>query len=163
MSDQTPGTYPEPFFPGGLPLHGKFARFQGMVFACRTGAFQGNDRLKEDVTLIWRGAEDPGQYWTNAPHPFFRDRQEWTRVVKQHETDEMFFCVATAGWRGLELGGLEYTPATGLVGGYLSVGTSFTHPALERLRGLVRLDPSTLHGQIRLDEIERLEISRTQV
>lgn len=161
MNDQTPGSYPEPFLPGGLPLHGRFARFQGVVFACRMGAFQGNSSLDDDVTLIGRGTDSPGPGWTNAPHPFFPARSEWTRVVKQHGTDETFFCTATAMWHGLELGGLEYTPATGLVGGYLNVGISFTHPALESLRGLVRLDRSTLHGQIPLDEMERLEITRT--
>ena len=161
MSDQTPGSYPEPFLPGGLPLHGRFARFRGVVFACRMGAAPGNSSLDVEVTLIGRGPDSPGPGWTNTPHPFFPARSEWTRAVKQHDTDEAFFCAATARWHGLELGGLEYTPATGLVGGYLGVGISFTHPALERLRGLVRLDPSTLHGQIPLDEMERLEITRT--
>ena len=163
MSRQPPGLSPEPFLPGGLPLHGRFARFQGVLFACRIGAFQGNGRLDDDVTLIARDTDNPGLEWSNAPHPFNQASSEWTRVVKQCDTDETFSCIATALWRGLELGGLDYTPATRLIGGYLSHGPTGTTSALESLRDLARLDRSTWHGRIPFDEMERLEIRRTPI
>jgi hypothetical protein len=163
MNRQPPGTFPEPFLPGGLPLRGRFARFQGVLFACRIGAFQWNGRLDDDVTLIARDTDNPGPEWSNAPHPFNPAFSEWTRVVKQDDTDETFSCIAIALWRGLELGGLDYTPSTRLIGGYLNPGFDSTHPAAEFLHNLVQVDRSTWHGRIPFDEMERLEISRTPI
>jgi hypothetical protein len=64
---------------------------------------------------------------------------------------------------GLELGGLDYTPSTRLIGGYLNPGFDSTHPAAESLHNLVQVDRSTWHGRIPFDEMERLEISRTPI
>ncbi|MHA7220365.1 hypothetical protein ACX80L_15940 [Arthrobacter sp. MDT1-48-3] len=115
------------------------------------------------MTLIARGADNPGPEWFNAPHPFNPAFSEWTRVVKQCDTDETFSCIATALWRGIGLGGLDYGPSTRLIGGYLSPGFTSTHPAAESLHNLVHVDRSTWHGQIPFDEMERLEIRRTPI
>lgn len=160
MTDDTPHAQREPFLPGGLPLYGTFARFQGALYVCRLGNFPGSGQRKDMVTLISGGVDQPGSEWRLAPHPWRAGCTELTRVIDRSQADEVFDCQSTAQWRGVELGGLLYLPSTNRISGYISRFSERLRPTIESMPEFGQVDRGTWHGEVPFDELERLEIRR---
>jgi hypothetical protein len=147
------------FLPGGIPLHGNYARFGGRLYSSRTTVDTTGTGNESQLVIIDTGKR-PGPEWGLTVEYRGSSTTEWTKVIALSEAEETFRCMGTVFWRGLKISGLDYLPEGNLVGGYLG---SVPPKCQERLKGLHHLqqvDRCVWHGYVPLDEIEDLEIGR---
>lgn len=152
--------YPHrPFLPGGLPLHGQYARHGGILYACRPERRGGTLSPGERVVLTDVG-QRPGPGWELTPVYRGNPMSEWTKAIDQSEAEELFRCRGTVTWRGTEFTSPTYLPAGNRVGGYIIDVTRGMEPGPEGIHRLERVDRSTWYGYVPLDELEALVIRR---
>lgn len=147
------------FLPGGIPLHGNYARFGGKLYSSRS-ADGATSAIGDSHLVIIETGERPGPDWELTVEHRGSSNTEWTKVIAGSEVEESFRCLGTVHWRGLKIGGLDYLPEGNLVGGYLGSVPPKLQERLKGLRRLQRVDRSVWHGYVPLDEIEDLEIRR---
>lgn len=147
------------FLPGGLPLHGEYARWGGILYSCRPERRGGTLSAGERVVLTSAG-ERPGPGWELTPVYRGNPMSEWTKAIDQSEAEELFRCRGTVTWRGTGFTSPAYLPAANHVGGYINHVTREMQPGLEGIHRLERVDQSTWYGYVPLDELEALDIRR---
>ncbi|MFL4475708.1 hypothetical protein ACIPVK_17055 [Paeniglutamicibacter sp. MACA_103] len=147
------------FLPGGIPIHGNYARFGGTLYSSRT-----TDRLtgngSDPQLVIIETGKRPGSEWELTLEHRGSSHTEWTKVIALSRAEETFRCLGTVFWRGLKMGGLDYLPEGNLIGGYLGSVPPRLQERLKGLRHLHQVDRSVWHGYVPLDEIEELAIRR---
>ena len=147
------------FLPGGMPLHGDYARHDGVLYSARPEGRGGTLSPGERVVLS-RIGERPGPDWEMTPVFQGSPHSQWTREIEQSQAQELFRCRGSASWRGLEFDSPTYLPAGNLVGGFIHHVARSLEPRLEGIHRLERVDQTTWYGYVPLDGIEDLEIHR---
>ena len=149
------------FLPGGIPLPGSYARFEGQLYECRKVKPAFENTPVTQLVLI-SAMENPGPEWQlTRPYPT-SPNTEWTRIIERSEADETFGCAGSATWSGIIMTGLEYLPEENLIGGYMDSAVSRLKADGYTFAHLYQIEQHLFFGFVPLDELEGLRLSHVK-
>jgi len=149
------------FLPGGIPLPGRYARFDGRLYECRAVKPDFENTPVTQLVLI-SATESPGPGWQLTREYPSSSTTQWTRVIERSEADETFGCAGSATWSGITMAGLEYLPGENLIGGYMDSGVSRLKAYGYTFAHLYQIEQHLFFGFVPLDELEGLELSHVK-
>lgn len=152
--------YPNQWFlPDGSPLHGNFARVNGVLFLCRPERNGSSLGPRERLVLLTTG-ENPGSGWELKPVFGSSPISQWSKVIEQSEAEELFSCSAKATWHSIDFSDPTYLPEGDLIGGFIDRADRDFESRAHGIQRLERVDQGSWYGYVPLEELDHLEITR---
>ncbi|WP_159613678.1 hypothetical protein [Glutamicibacter sp. JC586] len=149
------------FLPGGIPLPGRYARFEGRLYECREVKPAFENAPVTQLILI-SATENPGSGWQlTRPYPG-SSTTEWTRIIERSEANETFQCAGSATWSGITMFNLEYLPDENLIGGYMDSAVNRLEDDRYISVRLYQIEQHLFFGYVPLDELEGLRLSHVK-